>query len=88
MKRRVDRAVDDDVGDVDALRPELARHALRQRPQRVLGAGEGGRSRAEPRMLAVAPVKMIVPRPRGSIALATSRPIRKPPSAPISQTLR
>ena len=42
MKRGVDRAVDDDVRDVDALRPELARHALRQRAQRVLGAGEGG----------------------------------------------
>ena len=43
---------------------------------------------AEPRTLAVAPVKMIVPWPRASIALATSRPIRKPASAPISQTLR
>src|ERR1019366_8508994 len=31
---RVDRTVDDDVGDVDALRPDLACHALRQRPQR------------------------------------------------------
>jgi hypothetical protein len=39
-------------------------------------------------MLAVAPVKTIVPCPRASIARATSRPIRKPPSAPISQTLR
>ena len=43
---------------------------------------------AEPRRLAVAPVKTIVPRPRGSIARATSRPIRKPASAPISHTLR
>ena len=43
---------------------------------------------APPRRLAVAPVKMIVPRPRGSIALATSRPTRKPDSAAISHTLR
>ena len=42
----VDRAVDHHVRDVDALRPELARHALRQRAQRVLGAGEGGEAGA------------------------------------------
>ena len=29
---------------------------------------------------------MIVPRPRGSMTLATSRPIRKPPKQAISQT--
>ena len=42
----VDGAVDDDVRDVDALRPELARHALRQRAQRMLGAGERGEAGA------------------------------------------
>ena len=36
----VDGAVDDDMGHMDAARPELARHALRQRAQRVLGAGK------------------------------------------------
>ena len=40
-----------------------------------------------PRMLAVAPVKKIEPRPRGSMVLAASRPTRKPPKQPISQTL-
>ena len=40
----VDGTVDDDVRDVDALRPELARQALRQRAQRMLGAGEGGKA--------------------------------------------
>ncbi len=42
---RVDRAVDDDVRDMDPLRPELARHALGERAQRVLGAGERGEAR-------------------------------------------
>src|SRR5690349_5884968 len=37
----VDGAVDDGVRDMDAAGPELPRHALRQRAQRVLGAGEG-----------------------------------------------
>src|SRR5262245_16273450 len=36
----VDGAVDDDVRDVDALGPELARHTLRQGAQRMLAAGE------------------------------------------------
>ncbi|MNY83603.1 hypothetical protein D3C86_2264790 [compost metagenome] len=40
-----------------------------------------------PRKLAVAPVKMIVPRPRGLMRFAASRPIRKPPRHAISQTL-
>ena len=38
----VDGAVDHDVGDVDVLRPQLARHALRHRAQPVLAGGEGG----------------------------------------------
>ena len=41
-----------------------------------------------PRRLAVAPVKIIVPWPRGTIALAASRAVRKPAKAVISQTLR
>ena len=51
-------------------------------------APENAANPADPRTLAVAPVKRIVPRPRGVITRATSRPIRKPASAPISHTLR
>ena len=35
---------------------------------------------------AVAPVKRIVPRPRGSMSFAASRPVRKPAKQAISQT--
>ena len=41
----VDPAVDDAVGDVDALRAEVARHRLRDRAQPGLGRGEGGEGR-------------------------------------------
>ena len=41
----IDQSVDDDVGDVDALRPEFARHALCQHPQTCLGGGEMGEAR-------------------------------------------
>ena len=41
-----------------------------------------------PRMDAVAPVKMIVPRPRGCILLATSRPIRRFPRAIVRSPKR
>src|SRR3546814_957973 len=34
----VDRAVDDRVRDVNALRPQFARHRLREHTQRALGA--------------------------------------------------
>ncbi len=34
-------AVDDDVRHMDILRPELARHRLRQCPHSMLAAGEG-----------------------------------------------
>ncbi|MNL48560.1 hypothetical protein D3C87_1714290 [compost metagenome] len=43
---------------------------------------------SRPRTLAVAPVKKIEPRWRGSIARAASRPIRKPPKQAISHTLK
>ena len=42
----------------------------------------------EARIDAVAPVKMIVPFPRGTITFAASRPARKPESAAISHTFR
>src|SRR5271169_477298 len=37
----IDAGVDDEVGDVDALWPELARGALRHRTQAELSAGKG-----------------------------------------------
>ncbi|MNY34451.1 hypothetical protein D3C86_1687940 [compost metagenome] len=43
---------------------------------------------ARPRREALAPVKMMLPRARGSMTLAASRPVRKPARAAISQTLR
>ena len=39
----LDAAVDHDVADMNVLRPEFARHALRQRPQRRLGGYERGK---------------------------------------------
>src|SRR5919107_324868 len=42
----VHAGVDHQVGDVDALRAELARHALRHGPEAELGAGEGGEAGA------------------------------------------
>ena len=45
-------------------------------------------TRLPPRNDAVAPVKIMVPLPRGTIALAASRAVRKPAKAVISQTLR
>src|SRR6202142_3218054 len=40
----VNRAVDHDMGHVDALRTQFASETLRQRPERVLRAGEGGKA--------------------------------------------
>ena len=41
-ERRVDAGVDDEMRDVDVLRSQFARHALRHGAQAELGAGEGG----------------------------------------------
>ena len=87
VKVPVDGAVDDHVRHVNALRPKFARHALGQRPKRVLGAREKAENSERPRTLAVAPVKITVPRPRGVITRAASRPAMKPDSAAISHTL-
>ena len=38
----VDHAVDHEMRDMDSLGPKFARRTLRQSPQRVLGASEGG----------------------------------------------
>src|SRR6185437_10529344 len=44
-ERSVNRAVDDDMGHMDSLRPKLAGKTLRERPERVLRPGEGGEAR-------------------------------------------
>ena len=75
-----------DVRDVQAFGSELTRHALRQRAQRMLGAGEGAEARRAAQA-GGAPVKRMVPRPRGASRDA-SRRREKPASAAISQTLR
>ena len=41
----LDAAVDDDMGDMEALRPELARHRLDHEAQSALGGVEGGEAR-------------------------------------------
>ena len=51
-------------------------------------APEKAEKPAAPRIDAVAPVKMIVPLPRGTMTFAASRPARKPAKAAISHTLR
>ena len=65
------------MGDVDVLRPEFARHRLRDGAQPEFRAGKR-RIAGAPRRLAVAPVKKMEPRSRGSIRRAASRPVRKP----------
>ena len=62
---------------MDVFRPQLARGRLGDGAQAELGAGER-RIAEPPRRLAVAPVKKILPLPRGSINRAASRPARKP----------
>jgi hypothetical protein len=42
----INRAVDHDMGDMDALRSQFAGETLRERPERVLRSGEGGEARA------------------------------------------
>src|SRR5690242_16972123 len=43
-----DHAIEDDMGNVNAFRPELTRHGLREGAQRKFRRGEGGKSRAAP----------------------------------------
>ena len=73
-----DPAVDHDMRDVNALRPEFARHALGDDAQTCLGGGEWAKP-GLPRKLADAPVKIKVPRPSGAKPRAELRPTRKPP---------
>src|SRR6266851_2011441 len=59
----VDAGIDDQMRDMDVLRPEFARHRLRHRPQAELGAGKGrkaataaqARGRASEEDVALAP---------------------------------
>ena len=79
---------------MQALRPQFTRHAMGQRAQRVFGAGKSAKAQKPTplRTLAVAPVKIMVPCPRGRIKRTASRPTRKPAaaaaSAAISHTLQ
>ena len=87
-KRGVDRTVDDAVRDVQpAWGPARAPCFAPAREVRACRR-RTPRSPTPPRTLAVAPVKMIVPRPRGIMRRAASRPVRKPASAHNSQILR
>jgi hypothetical protein len=69
------------------LGSQLTGHALGHRPQAGLGRGEGGEPVLAAQGLALAPVNRMVPRPRGVITRAASRPARKPAKQAISQTL-
>src|ERR1700733_4954759 len=42
----VNRAIDHDMGHVDAFWPQFAGETLRERPERMLRAGKGGKARA------------------------------------------
>src|SRR6202048_4883483 len=44
--RGIDAGIDDQMRDMDILRPEFARHRLRHRSQAELGAGEGRKAAA------------------------------------------
>ena len=73
----VDAGIDDEVGDVDVFRPELARGRLGHGAQAEFGAGErriaGSAAQARGRT-----GEEDIPLPRGSIRRAASRPARKP----------
>jgi hypothetical protein len=74
------------VGDVDAERIELPRGALGERAERRLGRRAKAEKPLPPRTDAVAPVKMMVPRPRGTMTRPASRAVRKPAKQAISHT--
>src|SRR4029079_2531416 len=83
----VDAGIDDQMRDMDVFGPEFAGHRLRHGAKPEFGAGKGGEP-LPPRTDAVAPVKKMLPLPRGSIRRADSRPARKPAQQAISQTFR
>uniref|UniRef100_A0A7S2LJX5 Uncharacterized protein n=1 Tax=Leptocylindrus danicus TaxID=163516 RepID=A0A7S2LJX5_9STRA len=55
---------------------------------RPLFATENAEKLGAPRMDAVAPVNIIVPLPRGTIAVAAARPVKNPEKQAISQHLK
>ena len=82
----IDGAIDNRMADVNPLRPKFAGQALAIARKPCL-APENAANWLPPRILAVAPVKIIVPRPRATMRCATSRAVRKPAKQPISQIL-
>ena len=69
----VDSAADHDMGNVDMLRTS-SRTMLCASARNACLAPENAAKLAEPRRLAVAPIKRIVPRPRATMRFAASRP--------------
>ena len=80
----IDGAIDNRMADVNPLRPKFAGQALANARKPCL-APENAANWLPPRILAVAPVKIIVP--RATTRCATSRAVRKPAKQPISQIL-
>ena len=83
----VDRAIHDDMRDMDALGPKFPGHALRQSSQRMFAAREGGvTGTAADRRGRTGEQDRAAPS-GGTMTRAASRPFRKPASAHISHTL-
>ena len=87
-KCRVDGAVDDDMTDMDVLRAKFAGHIASASAFKPCLPPANAAKLARPRKLAEAPVNNMVPRPRLTIRLATSRPFKKPPIHASSQILK
>ena len=82
----VDGAVDDDMGDMDALGPSSRAMLWASARSAVLGAGEGRKARAAAHAGGGAGEEDGAA-PARHHHLAASRPIRKPAKQAISQTL-
>ena len=65
----------------------VARQRLREGAQPCFAPAKAEKP-APPRRLAVAPVNRIVPRPRGAMRRAASRPVKKPAKQAISHTFK
>jgi hypothetical protein len=77
VSRAAHAAINNEMGDVNALGPQLARRALRQSAQSFPMAK--AEESANPLTLAVAPVSRMAPRPRGTMRFAACWVTRKPP---------
>ncbi len=84
----IDAGIDDQMRDMDVLRARA--RAPSPAPPRAgrIWRWRRRQSRCRRASEAVAPVKKMLPWPRGSISRADSRPARKPAQHAISQTLR